>query len=146
VALSFVWRLVRRVVKLLRASRMDAAAKDAEIPVLRHQLAVLQRQVTRPRFSWSDRVVIATVAKLVPCERWTAFLVTPETILHWHRAQKRRPGLQLAQLATRPPWTFSLLPRVRRFVRARGVEPPPLSGPGPKPGASASFATPACRF
>jgi transposase len=68
---------------------MDTAAKDAEILVLRHQLAVLSRQVARPRFSWSDRALIATLAKLVPRERWAAFLVTPETILRWHRALVR---------------------------------------------------------
>ena len=76
-ALSFLYRLVRRVVELLRIHRTDAAAKDAEILVLRHQLAVLSRQVARPRFSWSDRALIATLAKLVPRERSAAFLVRP---------------------------------------------------------------------
>jgi putative transposase len=90
VALSFLYRLVRRVAELLRIHRMDGAAKDAEILVLRHQLAVLSRQVARPGFSWSDRALIATLAKLVPRERWAAFLVTPETILRWHRAVVRR--------------------------------------------------------
>ena len=80
-ALSFLYCLVRRVGELLRIHRMEAAAKDAEILVLRHQLAVLRRKVARPRFSWSDRALIATLAKLVPRERWAAFLVTPETIL-----------------------------------------------------------------
>ena len=69
-ALSFLYRLVRRVVELLGILRMDDAAKDAEILVLRHQLAVLQRQVGRPRFTWSDRAIIATLAKLVSREGW----------------------------------------------------------------------------
>src|SRR5919199_2826830 len=90
VALSFPYRLVRRVVELVRIHRMDDVAKDAEILVLRHQLAVLRRQVARPRWRWSDRALIATLARLVPRERWVAFLVTPETILRWHRALVRR--------------------------------------------------------
>jgi len=90
VALSFLYRLVRRVVDLVRIHWMDAAAKDAEILVLRHQLAVLRRQVARPRFSWSDRALIATLVILVPRDRWAAFLVTPETILRWHRSLLRR--------------------------------------------------------
>ena len=89
-ALSFLYRLVRHVVELLRILRMDDAAKDAEILVLRHQLAVLQRQVARPHLTWSDRAVIAMLAKLIPRERWAAFLVTPETILRWHRTLLRR--------------------------------------------------------
>ncbi len=70
--------------------RMHTVAKDAEILVLRHQLAVLQRQVARPRFTWSDRAVIAALAKLTSRERWAAFLVSPETILRWHRDLARR--------------------------------------------------------
>lgn len=89
-ALSFLYRLVRRVIEVLSVHRMDAVAKDAEILVLRHQVAVLRRQVARPRFSWSDRAIIATLARLVSRESWAAFLVTPETILRWHRALVRR--------------------------------------------------------
>jgi putative transposase len=99
-ALSFLYRLFRRVLGALRVLRMDAVPKDAEILVLRHQLAVLYRQVARPRFTWSDRALVALLAGLVPRERWRSFLVSPQTILGWHRLlvkkrwtyPHRRPG------------------------------------------------------
>jgi hypothetical protein len=58
VALSYLYRLIRRVVEMLGIHRMDAVAKDAEILVLRHQLAVLRRQPLRRRFRWSDLALI----------------------------------------------------------------------------------------
>ena len=76
-ALSFLYLFIRRVIEVVRVHRMDAVAKDAEILVLRHQLAVLQRQVARPRFTWSDRALVSALARLVPRERWASFLVTP---------------------------------------------------------------------
>lgn len=90
VALGFLYRLVGLVVDLVRTHPMDPVAKDAEILVLRHQLAVLRRQVARPRLRWSDRALIAALSRLVPRERWTTFLVRPETVLRWHRALVRR--------------------------------------------------------
>src|SRR5664280_2646958 len=90
VALSFLFRLARRVLDLIRVHRMDTAAKDAEILVLRHQLTVLRRQVACPRFTWSDRALVALLAGLVPREHWRSFLVTPETILGWHRSLVRK--------------------------------------------------------
>ena len=59
--------------------------KDVEIAVLRHQLAVLRRHVARPRYSPVDRALLATLARLFSRERWAAFLVTPATLLRWHR-------------------------------------------------------------
>jgi hypothetical protein len=84
VALSLLYQLVQRLLGLVRDQRKDALSKDAEILVLRHQLA-LRRQVGRPRFSWSDRALIALLATLVPRERWRSFVVTPQTVLDWHR-------------------------------------------------------------
>jgi len=60
-------------------------AKDLEIAVLRHHVMVLRRQARRPRFTPSDRVVLAVLARLLPRDRWPIFLVTPGTLLRWHR-------------------------------------------------------------
>ena len=103
-ALSFFYRLVSRVLEFLRVHHMDSVAKDAEILVLRQQLAVLRRQVARPRFGWSDRAIVAAFARLVPRECWTAFLITPETILRWHRMLVRRHWTHPNRRPGRPPY------------------------------------------
>ncbi len=81
--------IVRRVLGVLgRGPSSDADA--VEIAVLRHQLAVLRRQVPRARYTSADRMVLAVLAKLLPRERWAVFLVTPSTLLRWHRELIRR--------------------------------------------------------
>jgi hypothetical protein len=80
--LAFV--IVRRVLGLVGLGSAPDA-KDIEIAVLRHQLMVLRRQVTRPRYMPQDRLVLAMLARLLPRERWAAFLVRPATLLRWHR-------------------------------------------------------------
>lgn len=97
---------------------MDAVAKDAEILVLRHQLAVLRRQVGRPRFTWwSDRAFVALLAQLVPKERWTPFLVTPKTILSWHRALVRRRWTYPHWRGGRPPLQAETVDLICRLAR-----------------------------
>ena len=100
-----------------RIHRMDAVAKDAEILVLRQQLAVLRRQVARPRFTWSDRALVAALARLVPRERWAAFLVTPETILRWHRALVRRHWTYPHRRPGRPPLPEETVELIVRLAR-----------------------------
>ena len=80
--LAFV--VVRRVLGLVGLGSAPDV-KDIEIAVLRHQLMVLRRQVARPRYTPQDRLVLGMLARLLPRERWAAFLVTPSTLLRWHR-------------------------------------------------------------
>ena len=82
--------LLMRKLLLLLGIGPTPDEKDVEIAVLRHQLSVMHRQVARPRFSPTDRAVLATLAKLLPRERWGAFLVTPATLLRWHEGCKHR--------------------------------------------------------
>jgi putative transposase len=76
--------LCRSLQLLVLLARGDAA-KDLEILVLRHQLAVLRRQVPRPRLEPADRALLAAVSRALPRARWSCFLVKPETLMRWHR-------------------------------------------------------------
>jgi putative transposase len=102
------YRLVRLVLDLLVVRGRIDRSKDAEILILRHQLTVLRRQVPRPRFEPSDCAILAAFARLVDRDRWSIFLVKPDTILGWHRrlvahhwTYPHRPGRPSAAVETR---------------------------------------------
>lgn len=82
---SLLYLLLRQVLQMLTQIARDGGAKDVEILALRHQVAVLRRQVHRPDLEPADRVVLAALSRPLPRPRWAAFFVTPATLLRWHR-------------------------------------------------------------
>ena len=100
--LKIVYLLVRRVLGLAVLAFRGDLAKDAELLVLRHENAVLRRNVGRVRYEPADRMWFAALARLLPRRRWTdIFPVTPATLLAWHRklaakrydtSRRRKPG------------------------------------------------------
>ena len=91
--LRFMFLLTTRLAAWLRLARRQETWKIAEILILRHQLPVLQRrQPRRPRLDWADRALLATLLAVIPKarRRGLRLLVSPDTILRWHRDIVRR--------------------------------------------------------
>jgi putative transposase len=82
--LPFWYLAFRCVLQLVLLRPRSTEFKELEIVVLRHQLAVLRRQADRPQLTKTDRVFLAA-SRLLPRSRWRSFLVTPTTLLRWHR-------------------------------------------------------------
>jgi putative transposase len=78
---------------------------------------VLRRQVARPQFTWSDRALVAALAGLVPRKRWAAFLISPETILRWHRELVRRRWTYTHRHAGRPSLPEETVELILRLAR-----------------------------
>jgi putative transposase len=102
-SVSLVYLLLRVVLQMLTQLARDGAAKDVELLVLRHQVAVLRRQVRRPKLEPTDRVVLTALSRLLPGSRWPTFFVTPATLLRWHRQLIARHWTYRHATPGRPP-------------------------------------------
>ena len=91
--LRLAYLAVLRMFSWLALLARSDRAKDAEILLLRHQVAVLQRHVGTPRLSWADRTVLAALARVLPSghPRQLRLIVSPHTLLRWHADPVRRP-------------------------------------------------------
>jgi hypothetical protein len=115
--LSLGYLILRQALQLiiLLARRGDANA--VEVLVLRHQVAVLRRQVRRPDLEPADRAVLAGLSKLLPRTRWATFFITPATLLRWHRDLIARRWTYPRRRRGRPPVTAEVRQLVLRLAR-----------------------------
>jgi putative transposase len=115
-SVAMAYRLLVTVLSWLALLARSSSAKDVEILALRHEVAVLRRANPRPRMSWTDRAVLAALARIMPRGLRARRIVTPGTLLRWHRRlvaakwrQLRAPG--------RPPVPDELVALIVRLAR-----------------------------
>ena len=113
---ALAYRLLVTVLSWLALLARSSSAKDAEVLALRHEVAVLRRANPRPRVSWTDRAVLAALARIMPKGLRARRIVTLGTLLRWHRRlvavkwrQPGRPG--------RPPVPDELVALILRLAR-----------------------------
>jgi hypothetical protein len=116
VSLHLLYLIFQQVLGLVLLMGRTSSTKDVELLILRHEVAVLRRTNPRPRLDWADRAVVAALIRRLPQALRGHRLVTPDTVLRWHRQLVRkkwtypnRPG--------RPPINDVITTSVQRMAR-----------------------------
>jgi putative transposase len=115
---SLLYIVLRAVLRLVLAG--GQRDREIEILVLRQQVRVLQRKAGRPKLRRCDRLFLAAAAHLLPRERWSSFIVTPATLLRWHRELVKHKWTYRRRRIGRPP----LDPKIGRLIVRMAKENP----------------------
>jgi putative transposase len=114
---SFLYLMMRALLGILLGRLRNEYAKDMEIAVLRHQLAILSRQIKTPKFSHPDRAVLSALSSLLPRRRWHVYLVTPATVMGWHRRIVARKWTYAERPVGRPALSQQVVELILRLGR-----------------------------
>jgi putative transposase len=118
IALSFLYWSLRRLLELVVLRFRSEREKEIEILLLRHQLRVLERQLARPQLTQADRALLAAFSRLLPRRAWKrSLLVTPATVLRWHRELVARRWTYPQQRRGRPATADAIRELVVRLAR-----------------------------
>jgi hypothetical protein len=117
VFVSFVYVVACRLFALVLLLARGDRSKELEILLLRHELAILRRKARRPQLRESDRLVLAALSRVMPRRSWQAFLVTPETLLRWHRRIVARRWTYPHRRPGRPPLDSQVRQLILRLAR-----------------------------
>jgi putative transposase len=134
VAFRLTYLMLARILSWVALLAPSDAAKDLEILVLRHEVAVLRRQTPRPPLTWMDRALLSALSRLLPARLRQLRIVSPRTLLRWHTqlvarrwTYPRRPGRPPVAQATRvlvlrlarenPTWGYRRVRREALIVR-----------------------------
>jgi transposase InsO family protein len=113
---SFVYLVVRNLFALVWLLGRPRRSKELEILVLRHELAILRRQTSRPKLTRADRTLLAALSRLLARTAWPVFPIKPETLLRWHRQLIARRWTYAHRTPGRPPLERSLRELIVRLA------------------------------